>query len=95
MSDLSKFDNLIHAPNRLQICALLDATAELEFKVLKEHLEVSDSVLSKHLKSLEEAEYIEVSRRTVLGRQRSWLSLSAKGRVAFRGHVATLKAIVG
>ena len=49
------FDTVIHAPNRLQICALLDTTKELEFQIIKEQLEVSDSVLSKHLKVLEDA----------------------------------------
>jgi len=39
------FDTVIHAPNRLQICALLDTTKELEFQIIKEQLDVSDSVL--------------------------------------------------
>ena len=38
------FDNVIHAPNRLQICALLETTKELEFQIVKEQLDVSDSV---------------------------------------------------
>ena len=42
------FDTVIHAPNRLQICALLETTKELEFQIVKEQLDVSDSVLSKH-----------------------------------------------
>ena len=46
----AKFDTVIHAPNRLQICALLDSTKELEFQIIREQLDVSDSVLSKHLK---------------------------------------------
>ena len=42
------FNTMIHAPNRLQICALLESTKELEFHIIKEQLDVSDSVLSKH-----------------------------------------------
>ena len=38
------FDTVIHAPNRLQICALLETTKELEFQIVKEQLDVSDSV---------------------------------------------------
>ena len=44
------FDTVIHAPNRLQICALLDSSKELEFQIIREQLDVSDSVLSKHLR---------------------------------------------
>ena len=43
------FDTVIHAPNRLQICALLETTKELEFQIVKEQLDVSDSVLSLSL----------------------------------------------
>jgi DNA-binding MarR family transcriptional regulator len=91
----AKFDPLIHGQNRLQICAILALTAEIEFKVLREKLDVSDSVLSKHLKSLEEAHYVCLSKRTDMGRQRTWLSLSAEGRMAYTGHVKALQEIVG
>ena len=91
----TKFDNLIHAPNRLQICALLSTMAELEFQVVKEHLNVSDSVLSKHVKSLTEANYLQFTKRTEFGRQRTWLALTPLGKEAYLGHVAALKAIVG
>jgi DNA-binding MarR family transcriptional regulator len=90
----AKFNPLIHAQNRLQICAILTATAEIEFKVLREKLEVSDSVLSKHLKSLEEASYVRLTKRKDMGRQRTWLSLSTEGRVAYKEHVKALQDIV-
>ena len=89
------FDDLIHAPNRLKICALLAPVASLEFKTLCEQLGVSDSVLSKHIKSLEEAGYVVIDKKASLGRQRTWLSLSPNGRKAFNGHVDALKEIVG
>lgn len=89
-----KLDLLIHAPNRLQICVLLTSSAEMEFKVLKEHLEVSDSVLSKHLKALEGAGYISHKKRKYMGRPRTWLSLTSKGKSAFKAHIRALKEIV-
>ena len=88
------FDHLIHAPNRLQICAFLSATEQVEFQVLREHLEVSDSVLSKHIKALEDAGYVKSIKRTKLGRPCTWLELSSNGIKAFHGHVKALKAIV-
>ena len=91
----AKFDTLIHAPNRLQICALLAATASMEFKTVREQLDVSDSVLSKQIKILEEADYLLLEKRSHQGRQRTWLSLTVAGRQAFDGHVRALKDIVG
>lgn len=90
-----ELNSVIHAPNRLQICALLNTSAELEFKVIKEVLDVSDSVLSKHLKVLEEAHYISAIKKAEFGRQRTWLSLTTLGRKAFTQHVNALQQIVG
>jgi predicted ArsR family transcriptional regulator len=90
----SKLDLLINAPNRLQICALLMSSAEMEFRILKEQLDVSDSVLSKHLKALEEAEYISHRKRKYMGRPRTWLSLTSLGKQSFQKHVTALKDIV-
>jgi DNA-binding MarR family transcriptional regulator len=89
------FDNIIHAPNRLQICALLDTTSELEFRAVKEQLNVSDSVLSKHLKVLEDVNYIRLVKKTEFTRQRTWLSLTPLGRKSFKSHLMELKRIVG
>lgn len=89
------FDELIHAPNRLKICALLAPVASLEFGTLRTQLDVSDSVLSKHIKPLEEAGYVVINKSASEGRVRTWLSLSTKGRKAFKGHVEALKEIVG
>ena len=91
----SHFNPLIHAPNRLHICAILSTSAEIEFKLLRERLDVGDSVLSKHIKSLEEAGYVAPAKRTDFGRQRTWLSLTSKGLDAYTAHVKELKRIVG
>lgn len=86
------FDAVIHAPGRLQICALLSA-AEAEFAVVRDAIAVSDSVLSKHVKTLEEAGYVAVRKAAQGGRQRTWLSLTSAGRAAFASHVAELNRL--
>ena len=93
--NLTRFNETIHAPNRLQICASLNSMSEIEFKALRELLDVSDSVLSKHVKVLEEAGYVNVIKRTENGRQRTWLALTKPGRQAFHGHVDELRSLVG
>jgi len=86
------FDAVVHAPGRLQICALLSA-AEAEFATVRDAIGVSDSVLSKHVKILEEAGYVAVRKAPFGGRQRTWLSLTAAGRKAFGAHVAELNRL--
>ncbi|MEN5115039.1 transcriptional regulator [Brevundimonas diminuta] len=86
------FDTVIHAPGRLQICAILSA-AEAEFAMVRNAIQVSDSVLSKHVKTLEEAGYVAVRKAAQGGRQRTWLSLTSAGRTAFASHVAELNRL--
>ena len=89
------FDAVIHAPNRLQICSMLAAVDTMEFSRLRESLGVSDSVLSKHLKVLEGAGYVEVAKARGASYPRTWVALTRDGRRALAGHVAELRRIVG
>ena len=90
-----RFDPVIHPSPRLQICGLLAAVDEMEFAVVRDEVQVSDSVLSKHVKQLEDAGYVRVRKATVASRVRTSLSLTAVGRAAFDGHVAELRRIAG
>jgi DNA-binding MarR family transcriptional regulator len=90
---IEELDAVIHAPNRLKICALLGPLEEAEFQLLRESIGISDSVLSKHLKQLEEAGYVKLNKRMVNGRPRTWARLTGRGRQAFAAHVAALQEI--
>src|SRR5947208_1045634 len=64
-----RFDELIHAPTRLSIVALLAATEWADFTFVRDSLELSDSSLSKQVSTLEQAGYVTV-RKTGAGRSR-------------------------
>jgi len=66
------FDPVIHAPGRLQICGLLSGVDDAEFALIRDRIAVSDSVLSKHLKLLDEAGYVKLTKAPFEGRQRTW-----------------------
>lgn len=87
---IAGLDPIIHAPARLQICALLSATDEAEFALVREEVGVSESVLSKHVKQLEEAGYVGVRKAVLASRQRTWLSLTDAGQKVFRRHLQAL-----
>lgn len=86
-------DSLIHPPARLQLMALLGDVTDLEFATMREMLEVSDSVLSKHLAQLSDAGYVTLRKASVNGRQRTWISITRAGQTAFDRHVAALHAL--
>ncbi len=89
------FDQVIHAPVRLRICAALDPVREIEFGALLTVLGISKSALSKHITVLADAGYVDQRRAVRDTRQRLWLTLTESGRAAYRGHVAALRRIVG
>ena len=89
-----QLDELIHAPKRLEICAFLVPLEEAEFQVLRGELDVSDSVLSKHLARLESARYVTLRKATLAGRKRTWIALTPAGRAAFAAHVDALRNLL-
>ena len=90
-----KLDPVIHTPVRLSITAILARSEEVDFRFLGDTVDVSDSLLSKHLATLENAGYISI-RRTHVGRiARTWIALTASGREAFAVYQRALADIVG
>ncbi|MCI9886930.1 transcriptional regulator [Micrococcales bacterium 31B] len=89
-------DPLIHEIPRLRMCAALAETEALESRALRELADVSDSALSKHLKRLAEAGYVEQKLGAPQGRGRpsTWVTLTPVGRAAFAGHIAALKGML-
>ncbi|MEV6632306.1 transcriptional regulator [Actinoplanes sp. NPDC051470] len=89
-----KFDELIHAPTRLSIVALLAAAEDAEFRFIRDSVGLSDSALSKQLTTLEEAGYVEIRKSFVGKRPRTSARLTTVGRAAFDQHVSALQQIV-
>ena len=91
MTDL---DPHLQAPARLKLVTMLTAVSEAEFATLRDRLEVSDSVLSKHLSALSEAGYVRLRKGVHHGRRTTWVALTAPGRRAVGEHVAALRALI-
>lgn len=88
-----RLDDTIHSPVRFSVMAMLAEAAKVEFGFVRDTVEVSDSVLSKHVTTLEKAGYVTVKKGYVGKRPRTWLSLSSAGRDAFEAHCAALRTI--
>ena len=67
----------------------------MDFAAVRESVGVSDSVLSKHVRQLEQAGYVRVRKATRASRLRTSLALTDAGREAFGAHVAELRRITG
>lgn len=90
-----RLDEVIHAPIRFSIVATLSSVDQAEFSAVRDAVEVSDSVLSKQVSTLESAGYVKVRKGYVGKRPRTWLSLTSTGRAALALHLAALREIAG
>ena len=97
MSPDGIFNGVVHEPVRLRICGLLRGVDELDFAVVRDTLGISDAALSKHLKVLATAGFLEskkvASDARTDSRRITWLRLTDPGRKAFDDHVRALRGI--
>lgn len=72
---------------------MLVAGTEVELSIIKAHLDLSPSALSKQVAALVDAGYVRQVRARSDSRK-VWLSLTSRGNAAYRSHVAALREIV-
>jgi DNA-binding MarR family transcriptional regulator len=90
-------DEIIHQSTRLRLMAALRGVPQgemLEFTRLKAVLQATDGNLGAHLTALEKAGYVQVVKDFVGKKPRTRVAMTPKGRAAFEGHLAYLKAII-
>ncbi|MEP7161071.1 MAG: transcriptional regulator [Dermatophilaceae bacterium] len=91
---MSELDTHIHAPARLRLMTMLTAVSQAEFATIRDTLNVSDSVLSKHIAALVTVEYVSSRKGVHAGRRTTWISLTPRGRTALARHVAALRELI-
>lgn len=72
---------------------MLDHGTAVEMSVIKDAVGLSASALSKQVAALVEAGYVRQQRARHDSR-RIWLTLTPRGRGAYRGHVRALREII-
>ena len=94
---MARLDETIHQLVRLRIMAALvtlEPADAADFTYLRNLLGVTNGNLGAHLRKLEEAGYVTVSKLFVKRKPRTFVSASTKGRRAFQEHVAALESIL-
>ena len=89
-----QLDRVIHEKGRLPIMSLLAATPELSFTELRDVLKMTDGNLSMHIKTLQEAGFVSVTKTFQKQRPLTTCSLTPNGRRAFAGYIDLLDQIV-
>jgi DNA-binding MarR family transcriptional regulator len=89
------FDPVLLSQARLGVVSVLMTRPAATFSDLKALLGLTQGNLGVHLRKLEDAGYVRVTKAFVERKPRSTLKLTAKGRKAFLAHLATLERIAG
>lgn len=89
-----QLDRVIHEKGRLAIMSMLAATPELSFTELRDALGMTDGNLTTHIRTLQEAGYISVTKSYQNHRPLTTCSLTGAGRRAFASYINLLEAIV-
>jgi DNA-binding transcriptional ArsR family regulator len=91
-------DPVIHAEARLRITAALAAVGpgdSLSFPRLQKLLDMTAGNLSTHLRKLEDAGYVQVSKTFVGRTPATYLALTHTGRSAFAAYTRALRVLLG
>ena len=84
------FDNKV----RLGIMSMLMVSEWVDFKLLKEMLELTDGRLASHIKALEENGFLEVRKQFIGKKPNTSYRATSQGKKAFNDHLDALEALL-
>ena len=89
-----QLDKVIHEKGRMGIMSLLAANPEMSFLELREGLKMTDGNLTTHIRTLQQAGYIAVTKSFYNKRPLTTCALTAEGKKAFSSYIDLLDKIV-
>ena len=85
-----QLDRVIHEKGRLAIMSLLAASPQLAFTEMRDTLNMTDGNITAHIRTLQEAGYVSVTKEFHGGRPLTSFSLTGPGRKAFASYIDLL-----
>jgi len=88
-------EKIFHEPNRLSIMSALCAPEKgLTFKELRDLCDLTDGNLNRHLKVLDEAGAVSISKSFVKNKPQTTVKISKKGLKRFQEYLAALQQVL-
>lgn len=91
---MSERKDVLSSDIRLRVCAALYGVNRSKFSDIKESLGVTDSSLSKCLRSLEEADYVTIVKRRTGRSYETIVSLTGYGIAEYESHRRYIRDIL-
>ena len=90
-------DETIHQPTRLRIMTMLVSQPEtdrLTYGFVQKSLGLTGGNLTTHLRKLEDAEYLQITKEFHNQKPRTWLQATPTGRKAFANYYTNLQKVL-
>ena len=91
--EMAGLDKLIHEPARLAILTALSSCKQADFLFLQRLTGLTKGNLSSHLSKLESAEVVEINKQFIGKKPNTFVTLTAKGRLAIDLHWRQLEKL--
>lgn len=91
---LERFNKTFESKARLGIMSVLMVNDSVNFNALKDLLQLTDGNLATHLKSLEDAGYISVTKEFIGRKPNTLYAATADGKKAFEDHLNVLEQLI-
>jgi DNA-binding MarR family transcriptional regulator len=89
-----QLDRVIHEKGRLAIMSMLAASPALSFTELRDTLGMTDGNITTHIRTLQEAGYLSVTKSFQNNRPLTTCALTAAGKKAFTHYIDLLERII-
>lgn len=89
-----QLDKTIHEKGRLAIMSLLAASPNLSFTEIRDTLGMTDGNVTAHMRTLQQAEYVAVTKAVRKKRSLTTYSLTQGGLEAFETYLNNLEAVL-
>lgn len=93
--DIGRLDEVIHGRVRLGVMAVLSGVDSADFNTLKARLRTTDGNLSVHLRKLEDAGFVAVTKRFEGRKPLTEASMTPAGCEAFVAYLDAMQGLVG
>ena len=90
---MEQIDRIVHEPVRLRALTLLSGVQAAEFSFLLKVLGLTNGNLSVHMRKLEEAGYVSVTKEFVGRTPRTTYEITEEGQEALRGYWRVMDAM--
>jgi DNA-binding MarR family transcriptional regulator len=95
VSKITGLNKAFESRVRLGIMSILMVNDWVDYKEIKEKLDLTDGNLASHITGLEKLEYIEIRKRFVGKKTNTSYQITKLGKKSFQQHINALEKLIG